>query len=75
VQYWKFASGMIPWPGLFSTRTYFSYQGQVPIKHAILQRLPVTIALTMAPHPVAADRDPIGIVSAVKRGSLLIDRR
>ncbi|HEU4526486.1 MAG TPA: ABC transporter permease [Actinomycetota bacterium] len=73
VQYWKFASGMIPWPGLFLDKdVYFSYQGQVPVRHAILQRLPVTIALTVGAAALwLLIGIPIGIVSAVKRGSLL----
>ena len=73
VQYWKFASGMIPWPGLFLDEdVYFSYQGQVPVKDAILSRLPVTVALAIGAAILwVAIGIPIGIISAVKRGTLL----
>ncbi len=73
VQYWKFASGMIPWPGLFLDEdVYFSYQGQVPVKDAILGRLPVTLTLTIGAALMwLAIGIPIGIVSAIKRGTLL----
>jgi len=73
VQYWKFASGMIPWPGLFLDEdVYFSYQSQTPVKDAILDRLPVTLALTVGAAILwVAIGVPIGIVSAVKRGTLL----
>ena len=75
VQYWKFASGMIPWPGLFLDEdVYFSYQGQVPVKDDIFSRMPVTIALTIGAAVLwLLIGIPIGIISAVKRGTL-IDR-
>jgi len=75
VQYWKFASGMIPWPGLFLDEdVYFSYQSQQPVKEAILQRIPVTLSLTIGAAILwVAIGVPIGIISAIKRGTL-IDR-
>lgn len=75
VQYWKFASGMIPLPGLFLDEdVYFSYQSQTPVKDQILDRFPVTVALTIGAAILwVAIGVPIGIVSAVKRGTL-IDR-
>lgn len=75
VQYWKFASGMIPWPGLFlNEEVYFSYQNQQAVKVAILDRLPVTVTLTIGAAVLwLAIGIPIGIISAVKRGSA-IDR-
>ena len=75
VQYWKFASGMIPWPGLFLDEdVYFSYQSQTPVKDAILDRLPVTLALTLGAAVLwVAIGVPIGIISAIKPGTL-IDR-
>ncbi len=73
VQYWKFASGMIPWPGLFlNEEVYFSYRNQTSVKEQILDRLPVTIALTIGASLLwLAIGIPIGIVSAIRRGSLL----
>jgi peptide/nickel transport system permease protein len=75
VQYWKFARGMIPWPGLFLNKeVYFSYANRVPVKEAILDRLPVTIALTVGSAILwLLIGIPIGIVSAIRRGTL-IDR-
>jgi peptide/nickel transport system permease protein len=75
VQYWRFASGMIPWPGLFLHEdVYFSYRNQQPVKDSILARFPVTVALTIGAAVLwLAIGIPIGIISAVKRGSL-IDR-
>ncbi len=73
VQYWKFASGMIPWPGLFlNEKVYFSYRNQTSVKEQILGRLPVTIALTIGASLLwLAIGIPIGIISAIRRGSLL----
>jgi len=75
VQYWRFASGMIPWPGLFLDEdVYFSYQGQVPVREAIMDRIPVTLTLTIGAAILwLAMGIPIGIISAIKRGTL-IDR-
>jgi peptide/nickel transport system permease protein len=75
IQYWRFAQGMIPWPGLFLNEdVYFSYRTRVPVKEAILGRLPVTLALTIGAAILwLLIGIPIGIVSAIKRGSL-VDR-
>jgi peptide/nickel transport system permease protein len=75
IQYWRFAQGMIPWPGLFLNEdVYFSYRTRVPVKEAILGRLPVTLALTIGAAILwLLIGIPIGIVSAVRRGSL-VDR-
>jgi peptide/nickel transport system permease protein len=73
VQYWKFASGMIPWPGLFlNEKVYFSYRNQTSVKEQILDRLPVTVALTIGAAVLwLLIGIPIGIISAIRRGSLL----
>lgn len=73
VQYWKFASGMIPWPGLFlNEEIYFSYRNQTSVKEQILDRLPVTIALTIGAAVLwLAIGIPIGIISAIRRGTVL----
>jgi peptide/nickel transport system permease protein len=42
-QYWRFARGLIPWPGFFlDKRTYFSYQNFVSVRSEVAQRLPIT---------------------------------
>lgn len=46
IQYWRFAKGMIPWPGFFLHEdVYFSYHSYVPVKEEIARRLPVTLTL------------------------------
>jgi peptide/nickel transport system permease protein len=75
IQYWRFAQGMIPWPGLFLNEdVYFSYRTRASVKEAMLNRLPVTLALTIGAAILwLLIGIPIGIVSAIRRGSL-IDR-
>jgi peptide/nickel transport system permease protein len=73
VQYARFAQGLIPVPGMFLNEdVYFSYSNFVPVKEEIFQRLPVTIALAVG---AAATwlllGIPIGIVSAIRRRSVL----
>jgi peptide/nickel transport system permease protein len=71
VQYGRFAKGMIPWPGLFLNEdVYYSYSNFVPVKDEIFARLPVTITLAVgAAIAWVLIGIPIGIISAVKRGS------
>jgi peptide/nickel transport system permease protein len=66
---------MIPWPGLFLNEdVYFSYRTRASVKEAMLNRLPVTLALTIGAAILwLLIGIPIGIVSAIRRGSL-IDR-
>jgi len=73
VQYARFAKGLIPWPGLFLNEdVYYSYSNFVPVKEELFSRLPVTIALAVGAAAVwMLIGIPIGIVSAVKRRSLL----
>jgi peptide/nickel transport system permease protein len=72
VQYWKFAEGLIPWPGLFLNEgVYFSWINNVPVKDEIFSRLPVTATLTIGAAVLwMAMGIPIGILSAVRAGSL-----
>ena len=72
VQYGRFAKGLIPWPGLFLNEdVYYSYTNFVPVKQEIFSRLPVTIALAVgAAITWVLLGIPIGIISAVKRGSV-----
>ena len=73
VQYARFAKGLIPWPGLFLNEdVYYSYSNFVPVKEELYSRLPVTIALAVGAAVVwMLIGIPIGIVSAVKRRSVL----
>src|SRR3712207_6314097 len=72
-QYGGFARGLIPWPGLFLDKgVYYSYSNFVPVKEELYGRLPVTIALALGAAGVwMLVGIPIGIVSAVRRRSLL----
>ena len=71
VQYARFAKGLIPWPGLFlSEDVYYSYGNFVPVKEEIYRRLPVTVALAVGAAILWLLMGiPIGIVSAIKRGT------
>jgi len=68
VQYWRFAKGMIPWPGLFlNEQAYFSYNNFVPVKEEIYKRLPVSVTLALGAAVIwVVIGLPIGIASAVK---------
>src|ERR687897_644642 len=72
VQYSRFAKGLIPWPGLFLNEdVYYSYANFVPVKEEIFSRLPVTMALAVGAAVLwTLVGIPIGIISAVKRGSV-----
>jgi peptide/nickel transport system permease protein len=72
VQYWRFAKGLIPWPGFFLNRqVYFSWSNFVPVKKEIISRLPVTLTLAIGAGVIwLLIGIPIGIVSAIKRRSL-----
>ena len=48
VQYAKFGSGFIPWPGLFlNEEIYFSWSNNVPVKSEILEAFPFTAILAL----------------------------
>ena len=50
----------------------YSYQYNVPVRQLIFSRLPATIWLTVGRgHHLARRRDHVGIISAVKRRSIL----
>jgi peptide/nickel transport system permease protein len=72
VQYARFAKGLVPWPGLFLNEdVYFSYTNFIPVKEEIFARLPVTITLAVgAAVTWLFIGIPIGIISAVRRGSV-----
>ena len=74
-QYARFAKGLIPWPGLFlNKQVYFSWSNFVPVKQEIVSRLPVTITLAIGAGIIwLIIGIPIGIVSAIKRRTL-VDR-
>src|SRR5215207_9516733 len=72
VQYARFAKGLVPWPGLFlSEDVYYSYGNFVAVKEEIYRRLPVTITLAIGAAVIwLAMGVPIGIISAVRKGSV-----
>ncbi len=73
VQYSRFASGMIPWPGLLlRSDVYFSWSNFQPVRDQIFQyRIWVTATLTIGGAIVwLMIGIPIGIVSAIRRGSV-----
>ena len=72
VQYWNFAKGLIPLPGFFLNEgIYYSWINNVPVKEEIMTRLPVTAVLTAgAAFLWLVIGIPIGIMSAIKPGSL-----
>src|SRR6266545_795274 len=71
VQYARFAKGLIPWPGFFlNKQVYFSWSNFVPVRQEIFNRLPVTIVLAIGAGVIWLFIGiPIGIVSAIKRGT------
>ena len=68
VQYWNFAKGLIPWPGLFlNKQVYFSYGSHVPVMEEMKSRIPVTLMLTIGASILwLAMGIPIGIISAIR---------
>jgi peptide/nickel transport system permease protein len=75
VQYWRFAKGLIPLPGFFlNKQVYYSWSNFTPVNREIYGRLPVTLVLAIGAGIIwLLIGIPIGIISAVKRRSL-IDR-
>ena len=75
VQYWNFARGLVPYPGLFLHEdVYYSYRNQIPVKEEIFRRLPVTLTLAAGAAVLwLLIGIPIGIVSAIRRRTI-IDR-
>jgi peptide/nickel transport system permease protein len=75
VQYWKFARGLIPYPGLFlNEEVYYSWRNAIPVKEEIFRRLPVTMTLAVGAAVFwLVIGIPIGIASAIRRRTL-VDR-
>jgi peptide/nickel transport system permease protein len=71
VQYARFAQGLVRWPGLFLNEdVYYSYTTSVPVKEEIFARLPVSATLALgAAITWLLIGIPVGIVSAVRRGT------
>jgi peptide/nickel transport system permease protein len=72
VQYWRFAKGMIPWPGFFlNEQAYFSYNNYVPVKEEIGNRWKISVVLAVGASVIwILIGLPIGIASAVKPRSV-----
>ena len=72
-QYRRFAKGLLPVPGWFlNEEYYYSYNNFVPVKEEISGRIPVTLILALGGAVVWLLMGiPIGIISAIKRRSLL----
>ena len=70
-QYERFASGLIPWPGLFlNDNVYYSWENHVSVRSKIAQTFPVTMALTIGSVVLwLLIGVPIGILSALRRRS------
>ena len=71
VQYGRFAKGLVPIPGWFlNEEVYFSYGNNVAVKDEIVQRFPISATLAIGGAILwLVIGIPIGIISAVKRGS------
>jgi peptide/nickel transport system permease protein len=68
VQYWRFAKGFVPLPGMFLDEdVYFSYTNHVAVKEEIYKRLPVTGMLAVGAAMIWLMIGlSIGIISAIK---------
>ena len=73
VQYWHFARGLIPWPGFFlDPKVYYSWYNTIAVRTEIASRFPVTLVLTVGATILWLLMGiPVGIVSAVRRGSAM----
>lgn len=71
VQYWRFAKGLIPWPGLWLNKeVYFDWGNFVPVSEEIARALPVTLMLAIGTAVVwLLIGIPIGILSGIKPGT------
>src|SRR5215207_2412359 len=70
-QFWRFAQGLVPIPGLWLNEdVYFSYGNRVAVKEEIALRWPITFTLTIGAAILwVIIGVPIGIISAIKPGS------
>jgi peptide/nickel transport system permease protein len=67
VQYWRYMKGLV-----LHFDLGYSYQNDVSVRSALLQRLPVTLSLTVGAFVIwMLVAIPIGVVSALRRRSLL----
>jgi peptide/nickel transport system permease protein len=67
VQYWRYLKGLV-----LHFDLGYSYQNDVSVRSALLQRLPVTISLTVGAFVIwMLVAIPIGVISALRRKSLL----
>jgi peptide/nickel transport system permease protein len=67
VQYWRYMKGLV-----LHFDLGYSYQNDVSVRSALLQRLPVTLSLTVGAFVIwMVVAIPIGVVSALRRRSLL----
>jgi peptide/nickel transport system permease protein len=75
IQYWRFAKGLIPFPGFFlNKQVYYSWSNFTPVNKQIYGRLPVTLVLAVGAGIIWLLMGiPIGIISAVKRRTV-VDR-
>lgn len=72
VQYARFAKGLLPWPGMWlNEEVFYNWSNSVPVKEEIVKGMPYTVVLTIGAAVMwVAIGIPLGIVSAVKRGTL-----
>jgi peptide/nickel transport system permease protein len=73
IQYWRFAKGVIPWPGLFlNKQVYFSYVSNIPVAEELAHRAPYTLALGVgAELLVLGFCVPLGIAAGLRPSSKL----
>jgi len=74
VMYGRFVKGLVPWPGeadeFLDPDIYYSWSNKVEVKEEIVERLPVTVTLTIGAVILWLLMGiPLGILSAVKRRS------
>jgi peptide/nickel transport system permease protein len=72
VQYWRFAKGLVPWPGWFlNKQVYYSWSNFSPVRDQIFSRLPVTLTLAVGAGFIwLLIGIPVGIISAIRPRSL-----
>src|SRR6266542_84207 len=72
VQYWRFAKGLVPWPGWFlNKQVYYSWSNFSPVRDQIFNRLPVTLTLAVGARVIwLLIGIPVGIISAIRPRSL-----
>ena len=68
-QYWRFARGLVPWPGFFlDDNIYYSWSNRQPVSGEIMEAFPYTAVLTLGSVVLwLVIGIPIGILSALRR--------